>query len=109
MDQLLDRILSLLGIVRIAIEVLADHNVGGQLAPSRGDLAVGLLEKDLAILVLDRRAAGLPFHGLKRIRNTRGTKTRFDPQSAAVASNLLGRSSSSSTFASDFCGCHAWN
>lgn len=67
MDQLLDRILSLLGILWIAVKVLADDDIGGQLTPRRWDLAVGLLEKNLSILVLDRRAAGLPLNRLKRV------------------------------------------
>src|ERR1017187_8350836 len=40
--------------------VLADHHVGGQLRPGRGDLDVLLLEHRLAALVADDRAPLLP-------------------------------------------------
>src|SRR5258706_15252043 len=44
----------------MAAEVLADHDVGRELAPGFGGLDVGLLEDGLAGLVRDRRGPELP-------------------------------------------------
>ena len=41
------------GVFDFAVEVLADHDVGGQLAPRGGNFAVGLLEQHLAPFALD--------------------------------------------------------
>ena len=51
---------SRLGRPDVAAEVLADHDVGGELAPEAGNLDVRLLEDGLARLVLDLGGAQLP-------------------------------------------------
>ena len=48
------------GGVDFAVEVLADDDVGGELAPGFGDLAVGLFEDDAAAFVLDGGGAPVP-------------------------------------------------
>ncbi len=58
-DELLDAGLAL-GRAEVAAEVLADDDVGGQLAPEVGDLDVLLLEDRLAGLVGDAGGAVLP-------------------------------------------------
>ena len=58
-DQLADAGLPL-GRVEVAAEVLADDDVGGQLAPGRRDLDVLLLEDELAGLVADGGGPDLP-------------------------------------------------
>ena len=58
-DQLLDAALAA-GRPDVAAEVLADHDVGGELRPEVGNLDVRLLEDGLARLVLDLCRAELP-------------------------------------------------
>ena len=58
-DQLTDAGLAL-GRAQVAAEVLADDDVGGELAPERRDLDVLLLEDADALLVADARGPGLP-------------------------------------------------
>ena len=58
-DQLADGGLAL-GRAEVAAEVLADHDVGGELAPEVGDLDVLLLEDALARFVGDAGGAVLP-------------------------------------------------
>ena len=58
-DELADAVLALRR-ADVAAEVLADDDVGGQLAPEGGDLDVVLLEDGLAGLVGDARVAALP-------------------------------------------------
>ena len=58
-DELADRGLAL-GRVEVAAEVLADHDVGRELAPEVGDLDVLLLEDALARLVGDAGGPVLP-------------------------------------------------
>ena len=58
-DELLDAALPA-GRADVAAEVLADDDVGGELAPEAGDLDVRLLEDGLARLVLDLGGAELP-------------------------------------------------
>ena len=58
-DELLDAGLALRR-ADVAAEVLADDDVGGQLAPEAGDLDVALLEDDLARLVADAGGPDLP-------------------------------------------------
>ena len=58
-DQLADAGLAL-GRAQVAAEVLADDDVGGELAPEGRDLDVALLEDVDALLVADAGGAGLP-------------------------------------------------
>ena len=58
-DELADAGLTLGG-VEVAAEVFADHDVGGELAPERGDFHVLLLEDALAALRADAGGAVLP-------------------------------------------------
>ena len=60
-DELADAVLALWR-ADVAAEVLADHDVGGQLAPEGGHLDVVLLEDGLAGLVGDAGAPRLPGH-----------------------------------------------
>ena len=106
LNQLLDRVLALLGILRVTVEVLADDDVGRKLAPRSGNLTVGLLEEHFAILVLDRRTTDLPLGRFKRIRDARRTEPRLDFKAAAIAANFLGRTSANATSGFDFCSCH---
>ncbi len=64
----------------LAIEVLADHHVGRQLAPTGGNLAVGLLEQGLAVIALDRGRPQFPLDRLERVGNVGGTEDRLDRQ-----------------------------
>src|SRR5262249_47277393 len=59
-DELADAGLAL-GSVQLAVEILAGDDVGGELAPGLGDLAIDLLENDAAALVLDGGCALFPF------------------------------------------------
>ena len=79
MDQLPDARLPLGG-ADLAVEILADHDVGGQLAPGGGDLAVLLLEEDLAVLPLDGGSAGLPLDGIEGVGHVRRAEERLDHQ-----------------------------
>ena len=71
-DELADRVLPLalrgtaVAAGHVAVEVLADDDVGGELAPAAGNLAVGLLEDRPAALVLDLRRAEVPVDLVKR-------------------------------------------
>ena len=67
-DHLPDAVLAL-GAAERAAEVLRHDDVGRQLRPRRRNLDVVLLEDDLALLVLDDRAAPLP---LRRRRTGAG-------------------------------------
>ncbi len=58
-DQLPHALLALAG-VHFAVEILVGHDVGGQLRPGGGDLAIALLEDHLAPFALDRRGAQVP-------------------------------------------------
>ena len=71
-DELADRVLPLAlrrGAVaagHVAVEVLAGHDVGGELAPAAGDLAIRLLEDRPAALVLDLGRAEVPVDLVER-------------------------------------------
>ena len=64
-NQLLDRVLAL-GCVDFTVEVLADDNIGRQLAPGSRNLAGRLLKQQLAVLAFDRCCAELPFGRVER-------------------------------------------
>jgi len=85
MDQLTNRVLALLNIRRIAVKVLADDNVGGQLAPTRRDLAIGLLKEDFAAFIFDGGASSLPLNGIKRRCYLGWAEPAFDFKPAALA------------------------
>ena len=87
-DQLPDAVLAL-GRADFAVEVLADDDVGGQLAPDRRDFAVVLLEDHLAVLALDLRAADFPLDGREQIFDVGRAEGRVDLEPAVEA---LGRS-----------------
>ena len=55
------------GRIRLAVEILADDDVGRQSAPGLGNFAVGLLEEDAAPFVLDVGRALVPFDGVERV------------------------------------------
>ena len=64
-DELLDGVFPLGG-VDLAVEVLAHHHVGGQLAPGCRNLAGRLLKKHLTVFALDSRRPQLPLRGVER-------------------------------------------
>ena len=70
--------------VDFAVEILAHHHIGGQLAPRRRNFAGGLLKQNLAILPFDRRGAQLPFGGVKRGVGIDGTENRMHGQRLAI-------------------------
>jgi hypothetical protein len=63
-DELAGAVLAL-GSAGLAVEILTDDDVGGQGAPGFGDLAIGLLEQDVAGLILDLGRPLLPGNGLE--------------------------------------------
>jgi hypothetical protein len=72
--------------VHFAVEILAHHDVRGQLAPRGGNFAVGLLEEDFAPFALDGRYAQAPFDRVKRIDHVFGTEQGVDDQPLTVRS-----------------------
>src|SRR5262245_11158916 len=50
-----------------AIKILAHDDIGGQLRPERRNLSILWLEHQLAVFVLDLRAAQFPLHRVERI------------------------------------------
>ena len=83
MDQLPDAVLALRR-VDLAVEVFADHHVGGQLAPGRRDFAIGLLEEHFAVLALDGGGPHFPFDGVKRIGDVGGAEDGLESQPDAA-------------------------
>src|SRR4029453_7014311 len=81
----------------VAPEVLADHDVGRQLAPECRDLDVVLLEDHLARLVLDLRRAQLPGDLVIRV-DARPRPAPLEGQAANTlaveAGGILGRAGS---------------
>ena len=77
MHELLDGVLPL-GSVNLAIEVLADDDVGRQLAPGGRNLARRLLEEDLAVLPLDGSGAEFPLRRVERAFSLRWAECRLD-------------------------------
>ncbi len=80
MDQLTDAPLTLLMVLRIAIEILAGHHVGRQLRPGRGNFTVRLLEQRFPRLVLDRGAPQLPSDRVEGAIRINRTERRLDLQ-----------------------------
>ena len=68
----------------LAVEILADHDVGRKLAPRSRDFAVLLLEQQPAGLVLDLGRAMVPFDRLERIGNVGGTEQIIDRETAVA-------------------------
>ena len=86
-NELLDGVLPLGG-VDLAVEVLAHHHIGGQLAPGRRNLTGRLLEEDLAVFTLDRRRPQLPFRGVEWAFSLNGAEgglqlDRYSPRGLA--------------------------
>ena len=106
-NQLSHRVLPLLGIVGIPVEILADHNVGRQLAPRSWNLAIGLLKQSLPVLILDRRTTQLPLDGVEGICHFVRAELRFNFEPAAIASCFVRRSCPRATFTPHFYGCHS--
>jgi hypothetical protein len=79
MDQLPHASFALGGAV-LAIEVLADDDVGGKLGPAGGNLDVPLLEHGLARFVLDRGTAEFPGDRVEGIGDVGWAKDGIDPQ-----------------------------
>ena len=75
-NDLLDARLAL-GSSRLAVEILADDDVGGQALQVFGDFAVGLLEEDVAAFILDVRGPLVPFDRLEGV-NARRAKLGCD-------------------------------
>ena len=71
--ELLHRVLAL-GRVDFTVKILADHDVGRQLAPGGGNLTRRLLEEHLAVLPLDGGRAELPFGGVERAFGVEGAE-----------------------------------
>jgi len=67
----------------LAVEVLADDHVRRQLAPRSRNLAVGLLEQDVAVFVLDRRRTQLPFDGFQWVLDVHGAENTVHAQPGA--------------------------
>ena len=63
--------------VGFPIKIFAHHHVGGQGAPTLGNLAVGLLKNQTAVFIFHLGRTGFPFHGVKRI-DIRRAKMRLD-------------------------------
>ena len=72
-------LLALAGVV-LAVEILVDHDVGGQLAPGGGDLAILLLEEDLAVFALDGGGAEVPGDRVERIGRVGRAENLVDRQ-----------------------------
>ena len=70
-----------------AAEVLADDDVGGQLAPERGNLDVLLLEDADALLVADAGDPGFPLDLVVRVHARTGPAAR---EIAAVIGTMGG-------------------
>ena len=77
MHELLDGVLAL-GRVDLAVEIFADHNVGGELTPGRRNLTGRLFKEHLAIFALDGRRAQIPLGRVKRARHIRGAERGRD-------------------------------
>lgn len=86
-DELLDAVLALRR-VHFAVEVLADHDIGGQLAPMGRHFAIGLLKEDLAPFALDGGGAQVPGDRLERLDVDR-TEQSVDGQPAVLAVGLV--------------------
>ena len=88
MNELADAVLAL-GRVDLAVEILADDDVRGQLAPGLGNFAVGLLEEHVARFVLDGGGAiGVPLDRVERIGDVGGAEYRFDAQPVRPAAGV---------------------
>ena len=87
--KLFDRMLPLRG-VDLPVEILADHDVGGQLAPCRGDLTGRLLKQRLAIFTLDHGGSKLPFGGIERAWDVGRAKSRGDFERRAASRTRVG-------------------
>ena len=89
MDQLTNRELAFLNIRRIAVKVLADDNVGGQLTPARWDLAIGLFKENFAAFILDGGASRFPLNGIKRSCYLGWAESTFDFKPTASAASFV--------------------
>ena len=112
MHELLDGVLPL-GSVDLAVEVLANDHVGGQLAPGGGNLAGRLLEEHLAVLPLDRGRPQLPLRRVKRtLRLDRAEGGMDVERRPSGASRSGGRGGGGGRRAGQRCGgvesCHEW-
>ena len=72
-DKLPHALLPFRGAV-LAVEILVDHDVGGQLAPEDGDFAVLLLEEDLAAFALDGGRPRFPLDRVEGLRHVHRTE-----------------------------------
>ena len=86
-DELLDGVLAL-GRVDLAVEILAHHHVGGQLAPGGRNLTGRLLEEHLAVFPLDRRRPQLPFGGVERAVHVHRAERRLHLERLAGGGRL---------------------
>ncbi len=85
-DELLDGAFALLG-AHDAVEIFGDHDVGGRLAPTLGDLDVLLLEDDLAFFVGDGGGAEFPLHFIEGVHALLG-KVTLDLQAAVTGESV---------------------
>ena len=69
----------------VAVEVFRDDDVGRQLRPIGRDLAIGLLEQRVAVLVFDRRRPQFPLGGVERRFAVVGAKDGVDLQTGVAA------------------------
>ena len=93
-NDLADAVLAL-GRVVLAVEIFADDDVRGELAPGLGDFDVRLLEEHVARFLLDRGGAiGIPFDRVERIGDVGGAKDRLDRQAigSAAGGMMMSRS-----------------
>ncbi len=105
-DQLANAVFALIGLLRIAIEIFAHHDIGGQLTPCLRNLAVGLFEQGIAALIFDRCAALFPFHSGEGILNVLRTKSLLDLQSRSVTPRFASGLTASPRFTPHFNRCH---
>ena len=76
MNQLANALLAFARAI-LAVEILADDDVRGQLRPVGRNFAVLLLEQHLAVLIFDGGEANLPIHRLEGIVDVDRTECRL--------------------------------
>ena len=89
MDELANAVFTFWGAV-LAIEILADDDVGRELRPEGGYFTVLLFEEDLAIFVFDRSGAEFPIDGVKGIGSAGRTEGGIDAKSFGIHGGVSG-------------------
>ena len=78
MNQLANGVFAFFMICWIAIKILADDDIGSQLAPTGGDLAVRLFKEHFAGFIFDSGASSFPLNGIERTSYLSGAESAFD-------------------------------